>query len=343
MRFFCAVELPEWCYLSEAVHFLAFGKVPEVIWYDTPIPDERGSPVGIDARFYWKEMPDNFENNLISFDFYEPEDFAAAGLDMPKGYGEAASSILWGQIWDAYHTLKFHEEYFDRIDWEPLERTTQLNKYKAAKKVVSEAGPKEILFEETNALFEIHLEKVWGQLFSGIHSGDLVIEAVHLERWDALSAADEYEKAGEFEKVPAEAFRLAHDFKQDELTFGQRTFVATRVNTQQLITFWGSRFQMGESLTARSFGHALVLEDGTLDSVGSTPSKRSRGAPFALDWKKMEARLEEMHQLGSLPSKKDACIQELIEHAQKVLGRRVGRTTVQTRLKHSLDRHYARN
>ncbi|MEQ9695940.1 hypothetical protein [Shimia sp. SDUM112013] len=342
MRFFKAVELSEWCFLSEAILFIAFGKAPEVEWFGVPVPDENGRLVGVESRFHWQGMPDNFENDTFDFDFFDPEDFSAVGIDMPENYIHAASSILWGEIHDAYSEVEFHNKYFDRLDFELADKEEQLRKFEKAKAVIRDAGPLEVLFEKTNALFEVHLERVWAQLFSRIHSGDIVVEAVHFERWDELAEADRYELAGEFTKVPKEAFRVAHDFKQDEVFFDGKTYVATRVRVEQLLDFAGNHFQLGETLTAKSFGHLLILDsDASLGKfLGST--RRPRGAPPALDWATMEAQLEKMHKLGSMPMKKEACIQELMEYAHKKLGRRVGRSSVQRRLKNTLDRYYTR-
>lgn len=343
MKFYKSVEMPDWCFLSEAVHFVAFGTVPEIDWYDIPVPDEVGRPVGIDRRFHWKEMPDNFTNNMIEFEFYEPEDFLAAGIEIPIGYAEAAVSVLYGEINDAYHTIKFHEKYHERIDWEAEEKVERMNAYTEAKKIISNAGQTEILFEKTNALFDVHLEKVWARIFSSIHAEDLVVEGLDFLRWEELSDAGEYHDAAEFKSIPSEAFRLNHDFKQDEVSFDDRLYVATRVNVDQLIEVFSGSFLAGQPSSAREFGHALIVEGDFPRVSNKSSSKPRRGAPHALDWAKMEARLRSMAETDALPIKKDACIYELIEFADTHLGRKVGRTTVQTRLKSVLNEIYARN
>ncbi|NRB20139.1 MAG: hypothetical protein HRU33_22005 [Rhodobacteraceae bacterium] len=343
MKFYKAVETPEWCFLSEAVHFLAFGKVPEIVWYDTPVPNEVGEPIGIDSRFHWKEMPDNFENMMIEFRFFELEDFAAAGIEVPRNYAEAATSILWGVIDDAYLTVKLHDEYFAGIEWDPKEREEKLLEYKEAKVRIRDSGPLEVLLEETNSLFDVHLEKVWARLFSGIHSGELPIEGLDMERWENLSEEGQYQEAGEFTTVPAGAFRITHKFRQDEVSFKGKRYVSTRVRVSDLLALAGSNFQSGTNVNAREFGHALILETDVLAVSNPSLTRPRRGAPYAVDWSNMEARLREMNERGALPTKKDACIQELIDYAGKRLGRRVGRTTVQTRLRAVLTELYARN
>ncbi|MCA0922314.1 hypothetical protein [Pseudooceanicola nanhaiensis] len=116
MRYYKLVEVAEYCYLSEAVGFVAFGRVPAVAWEDGPELDEDGNLYGQDLRFSWREMPDNFEDSEFEFEFFEEAEFEAAGLEMPDGYIEAASSVLFGAIADAQSTVKVHEQYFAKLN-----------------------------------------------------------------------------------------------------------------------------------------------------------------------------------------------------------------------------------
>lgn len=342
MKFFQAVDIAEWCFLSEAVFFLAFGQIPEAQWYDLPVPDEEGNLVGIDQRFHWKLMPDNFVNKQTEFEFFQEEDFSVAGLSMPKGYFEAASSILWGEIAEAKHEAEFFEEYAHKLK-ENLENYDELhNKYKAAKLKLENAKSQIQLFKDANAQFEVHLEKTWAHVFQGIHTGALKVQAIDLQNWERLSDEDLYREAGEFVDVPAEAFRLNHNFYNDEVNLNGREYAATRLNVEELIDFWGARFSKGTDVEASEYGHAvLVRNDGPARALRVLP--RRRGAPQKINWDLLREQFEEMKQSGRLPQKKEACIQYLIEFAEKTLGSTVGRSTVQLQLRHEFDEYYNAN
>ena len=86
--FYQEIELPNYCYLSEAVEFVALGRVPVKWEVSHPPKDADGEYIfGLDSRFDWREMPDNFEPSqyYIRTHYDEPE-FTYAGLDMPEDY-----------------------------------------------------------------------------------------------------------------------------------------------------------------------------------------------------------------------------------------------------------------
>ncbi|WP_299410961.1 hypothetical protein [uncultured Roseobacter sp.] len=70
-NYFRPIEIPEYCFLSEAVEWLAIGEVPEAEW---EIPEQASQsdtyPTEVEYRFAWEFMPGNFQpqSELAWFD-----------------------------------------------------------------------------------------------------------------------------------------------------------------------------------------------------------------------------------------------------------------------------------
>lgn len=343
MKVFRSIEVAEWCYLSEAIELLAFGKVPEAEYLEDSKFDDMGRAIGTDRRFHWAAMPDNFETSWPPFDVYDPDDFRAAGIDMPEGYMQAAISIVFGDIADAYRTVEYYEHHreikkrYDTGIFDDLDEN-----HKAAKEIIKNAGPVEILYEETQKKFDMYLDTIWAKVFSAIQTGAITVEAVDTEKWNRTVESEGYENAGVFVPVPPQAFMLKHDYSQSAVSFDGVEFAATRVRVGQVADFLQTPFTAGEEISARLFGQTVFVNADSRGIALEPAKKRKRGAPPAVDWDRMAQKLRELEQDGTLPEKKEACIQELIDYSERVLGRRVGRTTVQSSMREHLDRLYAR-
>ena len=103
-RFFVEVETPKYCLLTEAVQFLALGRVPEAHWkFESTGPDSKDR----DARFTWDSLPDYLANSL---DWLFLHDFEHAGISMPHNYPEIVESYHVGEIADALTTIEVYEK-----------------------------------------------------------------------------------------------------------------------------------------------------------------------------------------------------------------------------------------
>jgi len=89
-QFFKPIELPEYCFLSELVEWLAMGRVPEASYALNEKGSVCGEVVRIDDRFAAQQMPENFNNwwrglNLLC----TADELALMGIPQPAGYEEA--------------------------------------------------------------------------------------------------------------------------------------------------------------------------------------------------------------------------------------------------------------
>ena len=88
VTFLTEVELPPYCFMSEAVEWIAFGRVPQMQHYSAHKTDEI-----LDYRFYWREMPDNFQPGF-EFPWFDRLEFESLGIPMVEGYSEAAEKCF---------------------------------------------------------------------------------------------------------------------------------------------------------------------------------------------------------------------------------------------------------
>lgn len=337
MQFFKSVQIAEYCFISEAVEFLALGRVPEYLWTGIPEVDADGNVSGPDGRFHWKEMPDNFEPSDIPFEHFELQEFDLAGIEKDEEYFKAVESVLNGKLSDAKSTIEVWGENLGKYNLDDETMKDIRSDLEAARKTVETEGYLEKIFHQTNDKFSIHLEKAWGIIFALVQSEILTVEAVDLNRWEKMVDEDgDYMEAGEFVDVSPLAFRIGHDFKQNTVEFEGTSYVATRVRTEGLFNSVRSNAAFAPQCLAQKFGQCLIMEAGTPQAL------RRRGAPNAVDWVIVAQHLQSLVSSGALPVKKESGIQELIDFSIAKFGRRLGRSTIQFRLKEQLNEAYAR-
>ncbi|WP_170328738.1 hypothetical protein [Ruegeria arenilitoris] len=326
------IELAEYCYLSEAVEFLALGRAPERHLDTHPPKDTDGSYIfDLDARFNWRSMPDNFEPAA----FYLHTDFTQAeaefaGISLPDDYRATSDSFHIGEIGNAITTLEVDERLSDYVLADELmgRREKQVSAAQETLSVNAEAIER---FHAANALFEPCFELAWSKLFQAMHSGSLVVEAIDLARWERLADDEQYEAAGQFISLPCSAFPLGFDFHQNSITHEGVEFVCARVKVQSVLSLFAGVVEAGQQVSAKAVGSTLVIAQST------ESGPRRRGAPFIVDWNKVRQHLIELGQNGSLPEKKEARIQIAIEFCKHRFGKSVARTTLQNRLREQLD------
>ena len=334
INFYRQIELPEYCFLSEAVEFLALGRVLEISWSNEPLPDENGKDMGVDYRFDWREMPDNFEPIHWGYEIFDKAEFELLGIQYPKGYTEASESILFGEICDAQVTSSVSKKF--KIVNFPEELRDEVRAKRELANAVLKKSEKVIqLYEETNEKFEVHLEKAWARLFDEIQKKSLEVCALDEAKWQSLADDDRYEDAAKFVKVPPEAVRLGFNFRQNQISFNGTDYVATRVSTDRIVALFISLMASTKPVTSEMFGQTIIVRGAV------TVPKPRKGAPHAVDWGRVREHLKAMEHKGGVPGKKEACIQELIDFTRASLGRKVGRTTIQNRLKPELNKIYA--
>lgn len=334
VNFYRQIEMPKFCFLSEAVEFLGLGVVPDFVSSKHPVPDENGIEKYVDNRFNWYEMPDNFEPNHWGYELFESADFEFAGIPYPEGYTEISERILFGDISNARTTVELSERY-QMVDLDDEYREKNLQKVERAKTVLELSEEAINLYAATNEKFEVHFERAWSLLFAEIQKGTLEVTALNEAKWEAAVEDDNYEAAAEFIRVPSEAVRLGYDFRQNQILFEGVQYVSARVATHNIVELITSIETSMKPVNGEMFGQSIIVRGAV------NVSKPRRGAPYAIDWPQVKSKLENMKLQGDIPIKKEACIQELMEFTENILGRRVARSTVQTRLRLELDEIYA--
>jgi len=326
--YYRTVELAEVCFLSEAVEFLALGRVPEKQFLIHPPKDENGRYLfGHDGRFHWEEMPDNFEPfNDYPEDFFDENEFRFCNIEMPERYQETAESYHFGEISDALSASeKPRLSYFSSLQ-EEVQEEIIVEAHKAA---LFLSGVSQDLnsFRSANSKFLQRLDSAWAKIYQAIQSNDLKVQAVDLSTWERLADDGKYEKAAKFIDVPNEHFRIGHDYRQNSLEIGELRYVATRVNTTELERLLEPVFRVLGAISVMQFGDTIVSD------FEGRRSPRRRGAPEIVSWSEVRDYIRDIEREGRLPEKKEAVIEMAIQFCKEKFGRTVGRSTVQVQLK----------
>lgn len=339
IKFYKQVELPEFCFLSEAVEFLTLGRVPEINWSNEPI--KVGTPFGsryegVDDRFDWRGLPDNSEPSHYGFEILDEEDFYFLNIPYPKGYVEAAESVLFGDISDAKLTVKMWGK--DRIsNYEKETQEELIQKVIHAKSFLKEQDESIRLYKKTHKDLEVFFERSWAIIFDKIQSEQITVFGIDETVWDELAEKGEYEKAAETLEIPKEAVRLGHDYRQNQFSYSGQTFIAARVSTKSIVDIFLNAASLTKLNEVEKWGQFISLRDDS----GIQSQQLRRGTRSKIDWQALREFLAANNQKGLIPEKKEACIAEVIEFAQNKLKRKVGRSTVQRQLKPELDKLYA--
>ncbi|WP_299919698.1 hypothetical protein [uncultured Roseobacter sp.] len=191
------------------------------------------------------------------------------------------------------------------------------------------------LVKAVNADFAPFFDAAWARIFSAVVDGSLEIEGIDFERWVNLKEQQRYEDAGKFQLLPPAALTLTTDWKSNSVLYEYRDFVSLRCGTDAIAEMIAPKLMQTRPVEARMCGGFLWSSELT-----RTP-KTKRGRAPALDWSVLRDRLVQQGQAGLLPASKESCIYELIVFAEDELGKSVGRTTVQERLKSELKVFYS--
>lgn len=331
LTFLKRVEIPEYCFLSEIVAWITLGRTPEINYVTI---DETGK--GVDYRFDWREMPDNFDFSSEYYR-YELEEFKYLGLDVLPSFFEAADKCFDG-------CFDFHS---DRIDqnknqkWEQSEPDKgelldfyeyQLNK---AKEAVNLPAPFKKIVDEHEDKFIPFYELAWSNIFQLLHSGEILIEGINYQKWNHLTDEDEYEKAANFVQLDGTKFALGHDWSDDRVTIDGEDFVALRVRTSSFLNSHAMLFRKGVEVSFRARGNYFVSDELSVEA------QPKRGRHRKIDYEVLREHLQHLKHTGRLPQVKENCIYELIVFAEKRFGTNISRTSVQKNLKNDLNEMYA--
>jgi hypothetical protein len=334
LTFLTEVELPPFCFLSEAVEWVAFGRVPQMQHHSDGSTDE-----AVDYRFYWREMPDNFQPS-VEHPWFDRLEFDSLGLPINEAYFEAAEKCYIESVTELPKRIVEYQSK-DALIIE-TEGGTTIDFYEQqiteARAKLAELGPLQEMVDEVEAQFEPHYEVACAKLFQLLALGQITCQSLDMERWERLVDEGEYQEAARFEDVPQLAFSLAMGWANNELKINGSRHACLRVRTLDILEKRSNLFQPGRSLSVERFGAFYTSSNAVRTNKRVKVGRRS-----VVDWKLLETQLQAMTQSGSLPEGKENCIYELIVFAESTLGKAPSRTAVQRNLGRQLDAIYARN
>lgn len=326
--------MPDYCFMSEAVEWVAFGRVPQRLYSVNDQLDD-----AVDFRFDWREMPDNFEPSH-DYPWFDRLEFESLGIPVTEDYFKAAEKCYSEDVaqlpkqiaeFEARHELLVERE----------QGSSQSNYKECAnhlRQKLAELGPLQSLVDKVEADFETHREIACAKLFQLLAAGLVKSQAIDLERWERLADEGEYQMATRFDEVPPNAYSLAHKWMENEIVFDEKQHVALRVKTQDILDHSSNLLQSGRAISVERFGAFYVSS-----SMGRTTRQTRRGRRSVVDWPELTAHLSEMALRGDLPDNKENCIYELIAFAERELGKAPSRTSIQRNMGDELDAHYGQN
>jgi len=305
ITFLTEVELPPHCFMSEAVEWIAFGRVPQMQHQVDDKTDEV-----VDYRFWWQAMPDNFEPSF-EYPWFDRLEFESLGIPVPEEYFKAAEKCLFEDVSSLPSRITEYEikdkTLIEQDDGSVLDIYGSLAE--DYRKKLATLGPLQAFVDEVEALFLPHQEVACAKLFQLLALGKIRSQAIQRKRWERLAEDGEYEAAAKFESVPPNAYTLAHDWVKDEIVFQGNKHVALRVNTQDILDYRSTLLQTGVVLSVERFG-AFYVSSGAV----RTNRKARRGRRYVVDWSLIKSHLSEITLRGDLPDGKESCIYELICH-----------------------------
>lgn len=333
ITFFTEVELPPHCFLSEAIEWIAIGRVPQMQHYISSEEDE-----DLDGRFHWREMPDNFQSSY-DYVWFERSEFESLGVPIDEAYFEAAEKCAFEYVHDLPDRIAEYEKR--AATFAAANDESSINVYASLaadyREKLRELTPLQEFVDKVESSFDIHYDLAWAKVFQLLATGQIVCEVIDLARWEKCADEDDYKIGATFEDVSAASFSLGFDWRLDKHEIDGREKVALRVRTQDILSHREHLLQVGESVSVQRFGAFYCS-----NSPPKSKPRRSRGRPRRVDWSVLRQRLADMISDGSAPDGKESCIFELIAFAEKELGETPSRTAVQNNLKIDLDAHYAR-
>lgn len=331
MTFLTEVELPPYCFVSEVIEWMAFGRVPQMQHHLTNKINEM-----IDYRFTWKEMPENFEPSYV-FPWFDPLEFDSLGITMPDGYIEAAENCY---LEDADSLSSRIAEYAAKDDvLIENEDGTSFYLYRKmaddCRRSLTELAEQMHLVQQVDNKFRPYFEVACAKLFQLLVRDEMKAEAVDLERWERFVDDDKYEKAGHFKAIPCDAFTLSRDWSKNEISVDGIKHVALRVRTQDVLDHRANLLQTGRPFEVERFGafYASSL-------LPRNNRRNKRGRRTVIEWQAIGDQLSKMKSDGLLPAGKESCIYALIVFAENELGKAPSRSAVQRNLRQELDALY---
>ena len=330
--FLMPVELPKYCFLSEAIEWLAIGRVPQAEYH---IDGSLEEP--IEYRFYSGAMPDNFEPSY-EHSWFDRLEFQSAGVPIEEEYFTAAEKCYFEFVHHLPQQIAEYEAKQPSMieDDDGKEFNVYQKMADEYREKLNELGPFQEIVDRVESQFEVQYDLAWARLFQLLHKGDVTLEAVNMPRWEKLADEHEYEQAAKFVQIDGKNFVLKFDFRQNEIEIDGVNFVALRLKTEDILRNHGVLLQQGEATSVERFGAFYSTKNSTQSNL-----RRKRGRPKSTDWDVLKKHLNTLVQENRVPDGKENCIYELIAYSERTLGKSPSRSSVQRHLSNELNRMYA--
>lgn len=335
LTFLMEVELPPYCFLSEAVEWVAFGRVPQMQYHSDGSTDEP-----VDHRFFWREMPDNFQPSF-EYPWFDRLEFESLGVPVDLEYFSAAEKCAFEYVHTLPNRIAEYEAKAPSIIEDDDGSTFDLWEKMAGdlREKFRELGPLQELVDSVEAGFRPYQEIACAKLFQQLVQGEIQSQAIDHERWDQMAEDDEYEAAAKFQNIPPDAYSLDFDWMGNEISIEGRKHVALRVKTADLLRHRSFLLQPGKSISVERFGAFYMSGNAGRSSLAQV----NRGRGTVVDWSLMKSHLQQLALRNELPEGKESCIYVLIAFAENELGKSPSRTSVQRNLADDLNALYAQS
>lgn len=334
LTFLTEVELPPYCFLSEAVEWIAFGRVPQMQHELDHYSDET-----IDVRFYWREMPDNFQPQF-EYPWFDRLEFESLDIPISEAYFDAVEKCFMESVRDIPERIAEYESkeklLIKKDDGSTLDFYQQ--QITDARAKLAELGPLQSMVDQIEAQFKPHYDVACAKLFQFLVLGEITCQSLNMERWERLVEEDKYQEAAQFDDIPPTEFSLGMDWAKNEIQLGGARHGALRVSIKDILDNRSTLLQSGKPLSVERFGAFYKSSN-----AGRTNKRAKVGRRTVINWDALKIRLKEMSNNGTLPERKENCIYELIVFSEAELGKGPSRTAVQRNLGLELDALYAQN
>jgi hypothetical protein len=323
------VEVADHCFLSEAVEWISLGRVPEA---NIILEDKTYDPV--ESRFYWRDMPDNFEP-VEYYPWYDRREFQSLGIPIREDYFQAAEICTTEGVFDLPDRIRQYQErgplLIENDDGEPFDLTEKM--ISDMSESVARYGKEREIVQEVEAEFGRFLDLGWALVFQWIQREQINLEGIDLGRWEKLADEGKYQEAARFDVVPPSQVGLSTNWKANELATPAKQFVSLRVQSSILANLLDDARLAWSVETVQRFGGFYRLQDPAL----SPPSRRRSRS---VRWDRIKSHLLRLELEGRCPQNKESCIFELIAFSEAELAVKISRTSVQRHLGKELRRIY---
>lgn len=332
MRFFVEIEPPETAYIHEAAQWIAFGKVPE--FYSSP---EWGGEFDIRGD---ESAELEFLKAAVDVDYHNlPEAIpeVLSGIDL-QTFQEALGTTLGTEIEEIKRQRQNYENMLGIIDERGSTPEFSEVRIQMLRENLARCDREMDLAKAIQPTIETFLsyeERAKAKLFYALSAGEL--DAIG---WHSFTQKDDNSETVRWEErsVTTSHWRMSEiDWQRANL--GKRedsspSWVAVRVNFQELLALFPQPDLPGENLTVSRYGRTLT-HIGAPKSRG-TGENRGKGRPLKGGGAVKTAVLNHFskrHAASDLPEKKEAIIEEARAWAQDLFGEDLSRTTLQRYLK----------